>query len=696
MSRLAALATVAVAGTAAAQPAGPPAPVPEAQDLPPLVVVGRETDLLEVAATSSEGRVGRLQLESRPLLRQGEVLETIPGFIATQHSGAGKANQYFLRGFNLDHGTDFATTVNGVPQNLRSHGHGQGYTDVQFLIPELIESVTWRKGPYFADLGDFASAGAADIQYVDALPSGIAHAEGGYFGHVRGLLADSFQAGPGTVLVGGDFIHADGPWDHPDGFNRGSGVLRYSQGDADRGWRVTAMGYGADWDATDQVARRAVNRGVIGRLGSLDTTTGGETYRAMLSGDWHRRDAASATRLGGYAAWYDFTLYSNFTYFLTDPVLGDQFEQQDERWYGGVDAEHTLFGELAGREMENTFGLQARQDAVHNGLFNTSARLRTDKTDRDGNAYPAITREDRLEQFSVGGWWRNRARWTDWFRTEVGVRGDWFTFDVNNRAGADSGDEGDFIASPKASLIFGPWARTELYVNGGLGFHSNDARGVTAAEDAADPLVRSEGAEVGVRTLAVPGLQSTLTAWILDLDSELVFVGDAGATEASRPSRRYGLEFANYYSPRPWITLDADLAVTHAEFTDDAPEGNDIPGAPEWVVAAGVSLRQPGERGFFGSFRVRHLGERPLVEDGSVKSSATTLLSAQVGYRVNARLTLLLEAFNLLDADESDIEYWYPSLLAGESPGPDDGGYHDLHFHPAEPFALRGAVTYRF
>jgi hypothetical protein len=664
----------------------PPLRLAHVTRMDPVIVRGRADDLVGVADTASVGVVGADQIGQRPLLRPGEVLETVPGVIITQHSGAGKANQYFLRGFNLDHGTDFATSVNGVPVNLPTHGHGQGYSDLNFIIPELIRTVSYRKGPYYADEGDFSSAGAANLEYYDVLPGGIARAEGGSFGYARGVLADTHHAGPGHLLYGLELFHNDGPWVDKDDYRKVNGVLRYSQGDASEGFSVIASGYAGDWDATDQVARRAVDAPGFGRFDTLDTTTGGESQRYQVSAERHRRDAQSASEVMAYGFYYDLDLWSNFTYFLDDPVNGDQFLQRDKRWVAGAKARHTWFHELFGREAETAVGLQVRNDWIDNGLFKTAAR-RTLST----------TRADDITQTSLGPWVESRVRWGEKFRSVVGVRADYYRFDVDSDNPVNSGTEGDFIASPKGRLVFGPWNKTEFYISGGLGFHSNDGRGTTTRVDPGtglpvdrvDPLVRTYGAEVGVRTTAVEGLQSTLAFWWLDIDSELLFIGDAGTTEASRPSRRYGVEFANFYSPTKWLTFDADFSFSHARFRNDDPAGDHIPGSIESVIAAGVTVHNLG--GFFASLRLRYFGARPLIEDDSVRSNETILLSAEAGYRFNPRWTLSVEAFNLLNRKDSDIDYFYESRLAGEG-----AGVEDVHFHPVDPISFRVALTARF
>lgn len=693
--------------------------------LPETVVTGRQDSMIGIAAAASQGTVGEEQLKYRALARPGELLETVPGLILTQHSGGGKANQYFLRGFNLDHGTDFATSVNGVGVNLPSHGHGQGYADLNFMIPELVQRIDFRKGVYYADLGDFSSAGGADLEYYDVLPHSIVEVVGGRYGYVREFYASSPAVGRGHLLNALEIFHEDGPWTKPDDFQKINGVARYSQGDAAEGMHINAMAYAGKWNSTDQIARRALGESFttpltttndFGLYDSLDKSDGGNSHRYSLSADWHRTDADTSTQILAYGFYYDLDLFSNFSYFLSSPQ-GDQIEQADARWVGGVKAAHTWFGHLGERDMQNTVGLQLRSDSIRNGLYNTIKRDRIAKFDYSDSPDPTIaatTRSDQIWEASLAPYFENRVQWADKVRTIVGLRLDYFHVDVESHLTANSGTADDVQVSPKGSLILGPWADTELYLSGGQGFHSNDARGATQHVDPAtrdavaddDLLVRSYGAEIGARTTYVQGLQSTLSFWWLHLGSELVFVGDAGTTEASDPSQRYGVEFANYYEPNDWVSLDADFSFSKARFThtveDDEAQrsGKHIPEAVDSVIASGISFHQPGDKGFFSELRLRYFGPRDLSVSGSPRSAGTALLSANLGYHVNDHVTIGAELFNILDREDHDIDYYYPSFIPGVDPAPAAGsapsGVNDVHFKPVEPISVRIALTVRF
>lgn len=667
----------------------PEKPAPAEPDLKvydEIDVTGRASDMVGVADSASEGVTGHEDLERRPVMRPGELLETVPGVIITQHSGGGKANQYFLRGFNLDHGTDFRTTVDGIPVNMPSHGHGQGYSDINFLIPELVESVRYKKGPYAADEGDFSAAGAAEIEYLSALPQGIVQLTPGELGYGRALVADSVATLGGELLGALELGTSDGPWVHPDDYRKVNGVVRYSHGDDSRGFKLTAMGYDGSWNSTDQIPERAVQEGLISRFGALDPSDGGSSSRYSLAAELRRGTGNRLDHLEVWAVRYDLSLFSNFTYFLDDPENGDQFEQVDDRTITGFQGERRWTSTFAGREAEWGAGLQVRADDIANGLFHTRERERL-----------STTRRDDIRQLTGGPWAEARVRWSPWLRTVAGLRADGYWADVDSNLPENSGKESDALLSPKLSLLLGPWSKTELYANFGYGFHSNDARGSTIRVDPrtgeavgrVPPLVRAKSADLGVRTEALPGLHLAATAFVLDLASELIFVGDAGGTEASRPSRRTGVELQSFWRPRSWLSVDADLALSKGRFQDDDPAGNHIPGAIERAVSAGVSVEDLGP--FFGSLRLRYFGPRPLIEDDSIRSSSSSLVNARVGYAFRPGLRLALEIFNLLDERSNDIEYFYESRLPGE-----DEPVEDVHFHPHEPRALRLVAEWRY
>lgn len=671
------------AGRARSTGVGRPPVTASPARLDTVVTEGRVTSQVGLAISANQGAVGAADLAERPLLRPAEVVENVPGVIVTQHSGSGKANQYFLRGFNLDHGTDLALSLDDVPVNMPSHAHGQGYADLNFIIPELIQQVDFKKGPYYADVGDFASAGAFNVRYYDQLPVGLAIAEAGQVGYGRVLVANNAEVGGGQLLYAGELEHNNGPWNIGDNARKLDGVLRYTAGTARSGFTLSAMGYRNEWRATDQVPDRAITEGLIDRWGGIDSSDGGTTARYSLTAAWHAVGLQSISSALVYALHYDLDLFSNFTYFLNDPVHGDQLEQHDNRSVFGGKIGHTVFGTLFGVPSQSTVGFAFRNDDIDNGLYHTESRMRLNPV--------AI---NWINETNLGPFVENRTNWTNWLRSNVGLRGDLFWFNVQNVTGGNSGSPQTALLSPKVGLIAGPWDNTEVYFNIGDGYHSNDARGVVSHVDAATALARSFGTEIGARTTVVPGLQSSVSLWLLDLQSELVWDADMGGSVASGPTRRYGVEIANYYRPVWWISINADYAWSHARFTDFEAAGQFVPEALVATFDGGVAVHGPTGplRQLGGGLRFRYFGPRPLTQNDSVRSKATNLVYADLGYDIDKRWSVGLDVFNLLNTYASDIDYYYVSRLSGEPAA----GVAGIQTHPAEPRELRLTVTARW
>jgi hypothetical protein len=754
-------------------------------------VQGREDELVGVAESGTQGTVGATEIQDRPILRSGEVLETVPGLIITQHAGGGKANQYFLRGFNLDHGTDIAIFLDDMPLNLPSHAHGEGYSDMNTVIPEFVKRVNFEKGPYYANVGNFGSAASTHVEFFKTLPQNFFQVEGGSYTYGRAVFGASQKLGRANLLYGGEETYYNGPWKHPDAFNKFNGILTYSQGDDADGVSITARAYHGKWNSSDQMPVTALP--LIGFFGALNPTDGGHSQRYSLQGEWHRQGTDSESKISAYTFYYDMNLFSDFTYYLVDYNKGDQFEQQDRRWVGGLDAHHTVFSTWFGRKMSNTVGLQIRSDWINNGLYRTENRVRTTKTDYsatgasffpagsaagptciDNNptiaitspsgaillspttfsttcpTLPATTERDNFTDIVGSAYVENKIQWTDKFRSVVALRGDDEKFVVTSLAyptdivtlpdgatttvnAANSGSATKFLPSPKASLIFGPWANTEFYLQGGFGFHSNDGRGATQQVEPVSPdnpyhdtlnpkitpLVQTKGGEIGVRTVAVPHLQSTLALWYLRSNSELMQDGDTGGTSASeQSSNRYGLEWANYYTPTEHLAVDFDIADSRAQFTqidpDDAaqsvvngnltvngnpdgtvywqqsgPGGKLVPEAVKVVISSGITLHD--YQGFSSSLRLRYFGPRDLTSDGIYRSNETELLNGEIGYRFNKKWRVSAEFLNMLDRRDSDIDYAYTSQVT-----PTAAPAFTRVFHPAEPFLVRFALGRSF
>ncbi|MDQ8194403.1 TonB-dependent receptor [Coraliomargarita sp. SDUM461004] len=653
--------------------------------LPDYEVRDRAANAMGIASFGSVGSVDQSDLEYRPLLRTGEVLEVVPGLIVTQHSGTGKANQYFLRGFNLDHGTDFATYVDGMPVNMVSHAHGQGYSDVNFIIPELIDVVNYTKGPYYAALGDFSSAGSAQIKTADWLDQGMLKLGFGGDGYLRTVIADAFDLNAtDRMVVGLEAQYYDGPWDIGENLNQFKGFAKYTR-QIDMGdLSFTFHGYQASWDSADQIPERAVEHGTISDLGSLDQDVGGESSRYSLSADYQQVLGDQSSSLSAYAIYYDINLWSNFTYYLDDPVNGDEFEQAENRIIYGFNFAHSLLHEhLFERDVRHTFGTQVRYDVIDNlGLYHTAGRERLD-----------AVRVDDVRELAAGLFYENEIYWTDRLRSVFGLRADYYAFDVESDLDVNSGSADDLILSPKFSMLYALNRQVELYASFGLGFHSNDARGTTitvdpkdlSAVDAVDPLVRSTGAEVGLHVDWNPQWRTALSVWWLELDSELLYVGDGGATEASGGSERYGMELSHDYHPVDWLSFDLDLALTQARFEN----GDEIPGALNSVLSGGVTYQS--ESGFFAGLRARYFGRRPLVEDGSLESDPSLVFNLRTGYDFSPNLRLSFDVLNLFDSNDDDITYYYESKLSTEV-----ASVEDVHSHVIEPRSFRITLTYRY
>ncbi len=709
-----ALSQAAFAGEATNSPSGQASPAGATNAivrLPEVIVQGRQDSLLGIADSATQGTTGAEQLADRPILRTGEILETVPGVIITQHAGGGKANQYFLRGFNLDHGTDFAVFLDDMPLNLPSHAHGEGYADMNTVIPELVERIDYEKGPYYADVGNYGSAGNAHLVFYQTLPQDFATLETGMYGYDRAVFGFSQKLGPGDLLYGGEAYHDDGPWVNPDDYRKFNGLLTYSQGDDASGFSVTARGYYGIWNSSDQIA---ASFGQTNFFGAINPTDGGDSQRFSLQGEWHRQDENSESKITVYGFYYYLDLFSDFTYFLTDTNQGDQFEQQDRREVAGLDAHHTLFNRWLGRDVQNTFGLQVRNDWIENGLYQTEDRVRVQKIDsqNDNSILPADTDVNDLTDTQVGVYYENKIQWAEKFRSVAALRGDWEYFDVTSLSNpTNSGTAYAFLPSPKLSLIFGPWEKTEYYVQAGFSFHSNDGRGATQTQEpiSADypnggatakipPLVQTWGAEIGARTLIIPKLQSTLSLWYLHSDSELLQDGDTGGTVASQqPSNRYGVEWANYYMLTRHLAFDLDVADSIARFTSvdaadaapGSPGGTDVPEAVGLVISSGITLHD--WHGFSSSLRLRYFGPRDLTSDGIYQSSQTILLNAEAGFQINKMWRISVEVLNLLDRRDHDIDYAYTSRVTPT----DQPAFQDV-FHPVEPIQVRFALTARF
>ncbi|TDF42513.1 TonB-dependent receptor [Alteromonadaceae bacterium M269] len=654
-------------------------------DIESILVYGRRAELIGESISASSGVIGKEDIEQRVTLRAGEILEFVPGMVVTQHSGSGKANQYFLRGFNLDHGTDFSTSIDGLPINQRTHGHGQGYTDLNFIIPEFIERIDYQKGPYQAGDGDFSTAGSARFKLLDHAVDPFVSIEIGEFGYARAAFGNNFDTGRGHLLVGGEAQTFDGPWTNvEEDVEKFNALIKYTEQRDDSRFAVTFLAYDNQWNSADQIPLRAVEDGRIDRFATVDPTVGGDSSRYSLSFDWTSQAWASTF----YVIQSELDLFSNFTYFLNDPVNGDQFEQVDDRITYGGDISHRSSIELGGKTVNINTGLQVRVDDIDEvGLHRTQARRRL-----------STIRDDKVDEYSAGLFVEGQFDINEDLTANLAVRYDYLGADVESNIAANSGNDNDGLVSVKGGLSYRINESAETYVNVGQSFHSNDARGATASidpvsGDAIDPvdlLVRGEGAEVGIRLQDNESYNVSFALWVLELDSELLFVGDEGTTEASRASRRYGAELSAYYWLGEQFSADLEVAWTRSRFTEDADgEGNYVDNSLPFVLSAGINYKPIEPVNV--NLRLRHFGRRFLESFGEVRGQSFSVLNLGMSYDYQ-NWQFGVDVLNLLNSNDRDIEYFFESRLAGEP----EEGIADIHFHPIQPRSLRFKATYRF
>ncbi|WP_434380634.1 TonB-dependent receptor domain-containing protein [Melittangium boletus] len=724
-ARLAVLATLSSAVPALAQsteslptpaPGQPPSvETPAAPDLPP---PGEETrappeqpSRMETtvsarrpftAASSSTVRDQDFLLRPHP--RPADILQVVPGFYVVQHAGGGKANQYFLRGFDADHGTDVSLMVDGIPVNMVSHAHGQGYADLNWVIPELIERVEVRKGPYFAQDGDFATAGAVNLVTRRDFETSQVSLGGGSFNTWRGLLIASPKVEGWKPVIAAQVYGTNGPFLNPERLQRYSLFTQVTRELAPGSTLSVALtSYASGWTASGQIPLREVLAGRLDRFGTLDPNEGGNSQRHSAYATWRTltQDGGEVNVLA-YALQYRLNLYSNFTFFSRDPVNGDMIEQDDRRSVLGFNASYRFRRRAGGITFDTTVGTQLRSDSIDNGLSYDLARKRLE-----------TVVDASVKEASIGLYAQEDITFTPWLRAVLGVRADSFGFYVDDRLedlGApdtqSSGTRQATRVSPKASLVLSPLATTELYANFGDGFHSNDARGVVRRPEAVTPLTRGRGYELGARTRLFDRLDLAAAAFRIDLDSELVWVGDEGSTEARGATRRQGLEAEARLRILPWLFADADLTLTRATYVGNAGNADAVALAPTLILSGGVSARHPS--GVFGRLGVLHLGDRPATEDREFTAEGFTRVDATLGYR-GSFYEVNVGIQNLLNTQWREAQFANVSRLPGETgpgscpagtrPAGDPGafeGCEDIHFTPGAPFNAQATVSLFF
>jgi outer membrane receptor protein involved in Fe transport len=705
------LALMAGTARAAADDAGA-ASAPQVSEV---VVTASRVDLLGTAATASQGSVTQTELSLRPVYRVGQLLESTPGLVVTAHSGEGKANQYLVRGFNLDHGTDIANFVDDMPVNRPTNTHGQGYSDVNFEIPELAQGLDYTKGPYYAAVGDFGAVVSTHLKLADEVPGQVAIAAGS-FGIYNGLIAGTHHFSDDDRLVGGLYYgHVDGPFDHPDNFRKLAGELRYSHGDAAEGYSLTALYYKGDGNFTTDQPLRAIQQGLISRFGTLDPTDGSSSERLSLSGHLGAAGEAWKVSVSVYAIHARMTLWNDFTHLLDDPLRGDQEAQHETRDTVGGQGALVLYQTFGTIENDLTLGLQARADRAYVDRRHTQARRVLDYCEvqqPDGPAMPipatnGACTADLVHLLDLGPYVEDTTRWTPWLRTIVGLREEYYQARDHSLISGFSGSGHQSLLQPKASIVLGPFHQTELYVSAGRGFHSDDVRGVLGTVPLVGVpglagktafLAPATGEEVGLRTSIIPKLAVQIAVFQEDFQSELTYNADVGQDEASAPSRRQGIEISGEYRPIPWLELNADLAFSKARYRADAATlasfglgGRFIADAPAFIGSFGVLVDNLGP--WFGGLQWRRLGKYP-ISDGEEfpQDRGYSEVNLDVGYRFNPHLKAQLTVFNLTNTRADSAAYFYAARLHGEPAE----GINDVQVHPLEPISAVAKVTYAF
>ena len=686
---LALLVVLTLAGAASSQEPTPrPETPPTTETLPkPEEGAPRQEELLAPVvvtapppvSASSEVFIPGKDFELRPQGRPADVLRLVPGLVISQHQGGGKAEQYFLRGFDADHGTDVALFIDGLPVNLRSHAHGQGYADLHFLIPEIVQRLDGYKGPYFVEFGDFATAGAFNFIMRDTVDENYAEAAGGSFGTQRYLTLLSPTRDALKSLVAIEYYRSDGPFTHPNGYER---FNLFAKGKAtiaeDMDLSVWASFYQADWHGSGEIPARAVRSGLIGRFDAIDPNEGGSTQRTNLNLDWRWRPTENQTvSMHAYATYYALTLFNDFTFFLNDEQNGDMINQRDTRFMAGFDALYEHRSKPFDVNVTSSAGFQYRIDTPRVVLATAVQRhqlARTQDVSIVEQSYSPFVKFDIVP--------------LPWLRFVTGARGDIFSYDVHSRVNTSEDDLNGRTtkARPnvKANLVLGPWAQTEFFANFGTGFHSNDARAVIA-DRAETALPTARGYEFGVRSKIIPRAEFSLTYWVIDLASELVFVGDEGTTEASGSSHREGVEFATRVKILDWLSFSGDVTVSRAKFDS----GGAVPLAPRMTARADLTARLPF--GLASSFGMRYLGDRYAYEDRHQTARGYMLFDFTARYRYKW-LEAFLNIENLTNAEYREAQFFFTSRLPGEPAA----GVPDIHYTPGNPRSFLGGLAVRF
>jgi TonB family protein len=649
-------------------PSSPPPPFPSAPPPPSAAAqAGTDQSTLVLAqrpiSAASSFAVQDREFQLRPIGSVQDILRVTPGLVMVQHSGGGKANQYFLRGFDADHGTDVALSIDGIPINMPSHAHGQGFSDTNFIIPEAVERVEITKGPYFANQSDFATAGAVNLVTRDDFEhSSVGFGLSGSPGHgalgYRGLLIASPKWDVATATFAAEVGRQNGPFDNPENWDKYKifNKLTFKLTPTST-LSVAEMSYGGNWHGSGQIPARAVEQGLITRFGSIDPNEGGDTMRHQLYVQYRLRPTEdSEIRALAYAGTYTFNLFSNFTLYEVDPENGDEINQQDRRTFYGGKVSYRIVHRVGGVRFDTTMGSDVRSDDIHEMLWHTRNRVQL-----------SPIRNDNVRETLIGAYVSEEITPVPWGRLVLGARADQLAFSVDNNLpnstdpqNPHSGVDGAHQLSPKASAVVSPLqkkdAQLELYVNWGHGFHSNDVRGVFTTPSVT-PLTRAVGEEIGARTRLFDRLDFAAAGWLLDLDSETTWDGDNGTTGVGPATRRYGVELEGRFDFTPWLAADGAVTFTHSQFSTDRENGGGLALAPKQTWSGGLSGRHDLGPGVGrAGLRFYGIGDRPASDDGTIVAPGFTQVDLHVGYRMR-HFDLALDIENLLDGDYRSAQF---------------------------------------
>lgn len=688
-----------------------------------------EIDGLAVVAespysTASLKHIRSIDLELRPHKSSQDLLKLVPGLITAQHAGGGKAEQIFLRGFDADHGTDINISVDGIPVNMVSHGHGQGYADLHFLIPELVDELDVYKGPYFAQFGNLATAGAVEFKTKDILKNNLLKIEGGQFNTFRGTLL--YQLGKGSAeqngYVAAQYYNSDGPFESPQGLQRMNVYGKYFVNLSHNSKLTLSLGsFASAWDASGQLPQRTIDQGMITRFGAIDDMEGGNTSRTNLSIKYDQRDEKNNTlSIQAYLCDYDFKLFSNFTYFLEDTVNGDMIEQLDERFMHGLNAQYNTIKNTGKLIMKSSYGTGYRSDNIYLNLWHSPNRIKQE-------VYSDVSIQER----NLFAWIQEKFVFSSKFRIQAALRGDYFTFNVNDHIGTAnetsetglphaSGYSQQGILSPKLNAVYSPSSKFDLYFNAGSGFHSNDARNVIIgqkitelekmwkkdglSDDEIDnnleslnfdseqkdgiTLPRAIGSEIGTRVKLASNFNIGLAAWYLYLEKEFVYVGDGGYAELSDPTQRIGLDLEARLKINNWLWADVDLCLSNSQLIGPLESENNIPLAPRITSTGGLSAIKL--HGFSGTVRYTFIGDRPANETNSVIAIGYTILNIGLAYDWK-KFTFSTTVENLLNTEWNEAQFDTESRMEWESEP-----VSEIHFTPGNPSNIQFGLSYRF